>query len=163
MGMKRRWMMAGTARCALVVGALFVMTPVGTAVAAGPPLVEQFHFEGGPVLVEDLSEECGFDVQRSFSVNITLRSFPDGTRLIETFGGQNRLTFAANGEEVTFIEVVHEVGRIAPDGTRTFSDSGRSWLEELIGHWVSDPDSPDFIFVAGRDVDRHDVCTRLGA
>ena len=117
--MKRRWMMAGAARCALVVAALFVVTPVGTAVAAGPPVVEQFHFEGGPILVEDLSEECGVDVLRSFSVNITLRSFPDGTRLIETFGGQNRLTFAnaENGEEVTFIEVAHEVGRIAPDGS----------------------------------------------
>ncbi len=160
--MKRRWMMAGAARCALVVATLFVVTPVGTALAAGPPLVEQFHNEGGPFLEEDLSEECGFDVQASFSAKITLRSFPDGTRLIETVGGQNRLTFAANEKEVTFIEVAHEVGRIAPDGTLTFSSSGRSWLEGLIGHWVSDRDSPDFIFVAGRDVDRQDVCTRAG-
>ena len=80
-------------------------------------------------------------VQGSFSVNVTIRSFPDGSRLIETVGAQNRLTFTANGKSVTFIEVGHEVGRIAPDGTLTFSHSGRSWLEGLIGHWVSDPDS----------------------
>ena len=159
--MKRRWMMVMAARCALVVATLLVATPASTALAAGPPEVERFHYEGGPCVNEDLSEECGFKVEGSFSVNVTIRSFPDGTRLIETVGGQNRLTFTANEKSVTFIEVAHEVGRIAPDGTLTFSHSGRSWVEELIGHWVSVPDSDDFIFVAGRSVDRQQVCTRL--
>ena len=159
--MKRRWMMVMAARCALVVATLLVPTPASTALAAGPPEVERFHFEGGPSVNEDLSEECGFEVQGSFSVNGTMRSFPDGSRLIETAGAQNRLTFTANGKSVTFIEVGHEVGRVAPDGTQTFSHSGRSWLEGLIGHWVNKPDSDDFIFVAGRNVDRQQVCTRL--
>ena len=159
--MKRRWMMVMAARCALVVATLLVATPASTALAAGPPEVERFHDEGGPRVNEDLSEECGFKVEGSFSVNLTFRSFPDGSRLIETVGGQNRLTFTANEKSVTFIEVAHEVGRIAPDGTLTFSHSGRSWVEELIGHWVSVPDSDDLIFVAGRSVDRQQVCTRL--
>jgi hypothetical protein len=156
-------MMVMAARCALLVATLFVATPASTALAAGPPEVERLHREGGPSVDEDLSEECGFEVQRSFSVNLTFRNFPDGSRLIETAGGQNRLTFTANGKSVTFIEVAHEVGRIAPDDTVTFSHSGRSWLEELIGHWVSVPDSDDFTFVAGRSVDRQQVCTRLAA
>jgi hypothetical protein len=161
--MKRGWMMVMAARCALVVATLLVATPASTALAAGPPVVQKFHIEGGPSVNEDLSEECGFEVQGSFSVNGTFRSFPDGTRLIETVGGQNRLTFTANGKSVTFIEVAHEVGRIAPDDTLTFSHSGRSWLEGLIGHWVSVPDSDDLIFVAGLSVDRQQVCTRLAA
>jgi hypothetical protein len=164
--MKRRWMMVMAARCGLVVAILLVAAlaaPVSTALAAGPPVIERFHFEGGPFVAEDLSGECGFDVQASFSANITIRSFPDGSRLIETSGGQNRLTFTANGNTVTFIEVAHEVGRISPDGTLTFSHSGRSWLEGLIGHWVNDPNLPDFIFVAGRSIDRQQVCSRLAA
>jgi hypothetical protein len=164
MGMKRRWMMVIAARCAMVVATLLVATPASTALAAGPPVVDRFHNEDGPFVAEDLSEECGFEVQASFSVNVTIRSFPDGTRLIETFGVQNHLIFTANGNEVTFSEVAHEIGRIAPDGTLTYSSSGRSWLDGFIGHRVSDPDSPDdFILVAGRSIDRQQVCTRLAA
>jgi hypothetical protein len=159
-------MMVMATRCALVVATLFtaaLAAPVSTAAAAGPPVVVKFHDEGGPFVDEDLRGECGFDVYASFSVDVTVRSFPDGSRLIETFGVHNHLTFTAYGNTVTFIEVAHEVGRISPNGTLTFSHSGRSWLEGLIGHWVNDPNLPDFIFVAGRNVDRQQVCTRLAA
>jgi hypothetical protein len=161
-------MMVMAARCALVLATLVTAAlgaPVSTALAAGPPVIERFHFGGGPFVDEDLSQDCRFEVNATFSVNITSRSFPDGSRLIETGGGQNRLTFTANGNTVTFIETVHEIGRIAPDGTLTFSHSGRSWLEGLIGHWVIDPNLPpsEFIFVAGRSIDRQRVCTRLAA
>jgi hypothetical protein len=170
-GMKRRWMMVMAARCALVVATLFtaaLAAPVSTAAAAGPPVIERFHFEGGPFVDEDLSRDCGFEVRASFSVDVTIRSFPDGSRLIETFGGQNHLIFlifTANGNTVTFIEVVHEVGRISPNGTLTYLQSGRSWLEGLIGHWVIDPNLPpsDFILVAGRSIDHQEVCTRRAA
>ena len=164
--MKRRWLMVMAARCALAVATLFtaaLAASVSTAAAAGPPVVDRFHDEGGPSVAEDLSEECGFDVDGSFSVNVTMRHFPDGTRLIETFGAQNHLTFTANGNKVTFSEVVHEIGRIAPDGTLTYSSSGRSWLDEFIGHRVLDPNSDDFIFEKGHSVDRQQVCTRLAA
>jgi hypothetical protein len=154
-------MIVMAARCALVVATLLIATPGTTALAAGAPLIERFHVERGPFLSEDMTEECGFVVQVAFSADITRRSYPDGSRLIEASGGHNRLTFTANGNTVSFVEVVNEIGRVAPDGTLTFIQSGRSWLEGLIGHWVIDPDLPDFIFVAGRTVDRQQVCARL--
>jgi hypothetical protein len=45
-------------------------------------VVERFHDEGGPFLAEDLRGECGFDVHTSFSVDVTISSFPDGSRLV---------------------------------------------------------------------------------
>ena len=156
-------MLAMAARGAVGVAALLVATPASMAVAAGPPVIERVHVEAAQFVEAGLSEECGFDVQGSFSLNLTIRSFSDGSRLIGTSGVQNRLTFTAHGHTVKFVETVHEVGRIAPDGTLTYSQSGRSWLEGLIGHWVIDPDADDFISVAGRSIDRQEVCRRLAA
>lgn len=148
----------------LVLAALCLQAP---AAAAGKPEFQRLHFEGGPFLEESVSEECGFDVVASFTSDLIIRTFPDGSQTAEVVTARFRVTLEANGNTVTFQEAGSGVIKVAPDGTVTQAFSGRFFEARYAGRLVLNitPGSEDEgeVIVEPKRFDVEQLCARLAA
>ena len=66
--------------------------------AAGAPEMTRVHNEGGGFLDPAFTEACGFDVEATLSQDLTIRTYPDGSRVAEVVTGRFALTLEANGQ-----------------------------------------------------------------
>jgi hypothetical protein len=145
---------------ASVLASVCLASSAVTASAAGKPVIETFQFEG-TFPDEILTEACGFDVVTHVVITGKVRTFDESTPLREVVTIRNTVTFNANGNSVTFVERLATVTKVAPDGTATFSVSGRVFGLNVIGRLVINLDTGEVIYQTGRTVDLQRLCDRL--
>lgn len=146
----------------LVASTSLCLGPAAPAFAAGSPSIHREHFED---TFDDpaLDKDCGFDVDVAIALDITSRSFPEGSRVAEVTNVRNNVTFTANGNTVRFAERFVQVVKVATDGTTTLALSGRIFGANVNGRLVVNLETDEVISYHGGAVNRQRLCSRLAA
>jgi hypothetical protein len=92
------------------------------AARAEGPVVEHVIIEGAG-FDEFLSDACGFPVLFSESGRVTIRTFVDGGKRVQTINLAT--TVSANGNQTVLREAGAEITRVTPEGVAILSISGQ--------------------------------------
>lgn len=149
---------------ALAIGAsaLAVVAATGTAASADSPVtLEPYEFEFSE---QDalMTQACGFPVQVTVLATGIDRSFDPRPGGLAYLGTQRTdIKFSVGDNTVTFRERGQERAVANPDGTVSFSYTGRFFGQDVVGRLVIDPVTEEIISRTGTSVDYGRLCAAL--
>lgn len=138
-----------------------VLSPGAAASAASPVTAEPFSFEFSE---QDalMTEACGFPVQVTISAAGIDRYFdprPGGLGFLGTL--RYDIAFSAGANQITFRERGQERAVENPDGTFSFSYSGRFFGQDVVGRLVVNAFTEEVISQTVTTVDYGRLCAAL--